>query len=154
MRNFIIAFMLLILLSSIMFVILRPVSTRNTTTEKTEKSHVEKLLTEPSQVQEQKEIEQEKEPEKIITDVFNESIYIPQRKEEYQEKPTPQPFEQINQTQKIEKLTEMNKSDKNYQSISNELMQKYGNNPNAEVSEEDIQNFMIKMLDVVQRQSQ
>ncbi|MBR1680923.1 hypothetical protein IJ707_03935 [bacterium] len=146
--------MLLILLSSIMFVILRPVSTRNTTTEKTEKSHVEKLLTEPSQVQEQKEIEQEKEPEKIITDVFNESIYIPQRKEEYQEKPTPQPFEQINQTQKIEKLTEMNKSDKNYQSISNELMQKYGNNPNAEVSEEDIQNFMIKMLDVVQRQSQ
>ena len=49
MRNFIVAFMLVILLSSIMFVILRPIQPTQVNNDKKEKSNVEKLLTEPSQ---------------------------------------------------------------------------------------------------------
>lgn len=148
MRNFIVAFMVLILLSSIMFVILRPVGTHSEKKVNNEKSHVEKLLTEPAYYdhQENNDIKDEetekkelREPEKIITDMFN----------EYAQESSPANNSETAQTtdkKAVKQIDEKTQYGENYQSITNELMEKYGNNPNAEVSEEDVQKFMIKML--------
>lgn len=150
MRNFIVAFMVLILLSSIMFVILRPVSTHSEKKIKSEKSHVEKLLTEPTSYVQQKnnEISDEetekkeiREPEKIITDMFSEYT----QEENSTNTEVPQAIDE-NDKKALKQITDTAKNDANYQSITNELMEKYGNNPNAEVSDDDVQKFMIKML--------
>lgn len=151
MRNFIVAFMVMILLSSIMFVLLRPINTSSEKKVKTEKSHVEKLLTEPAthNQQENKTFDTEKEeteekrqiqePEKIITDLFKEETQVTN------EIPEPK-TQQNNEKNVVKQITDNAKNNENYQSITNELMEKYGNNPNAEVSEEDVQRYMIKML--------
>ena len=150
MRNFIVAFMVLILLSSIMFVILRPVGTHSEKKVNNEKSHVEKLLTEPTSYVQQKnnEISDEetekkeiREPEKIITDMFSEYT----QEENSTNTEVPQAIDE-NDKKALKQITDTAKNDANYQSITNELMEKYGNNPNAEVSDDDVQKFMIKML--------
>lgn len=150
MRNFIVAFMILILLSSIMFVILRPVSSHSEKNVKSEKSHVEKLLTEPAIYNqkennenfntEEKEIREIREPEKIITDMFKEEV---QENEDI--KTNSQQFDE-NEQKALKQITDNTQSNANYQSVTKELIEKYGNNPNTEVSEEDVQKFMIKML--------
>ena len=159
MRNFIALFMILILFSLIMLLMIKPVTSDKKNKDIKEKSHVEKLLTtqdnrkeiENNDIQ---EMSSEKDTGKIITDVFNETIYIkPQSsKNESQEIDNkPQPFDKNQQTKEIHELTEKTKSDKNFQNISNELMEKYSNNPNAEVSEEDLQHYMIKMIESMQQ---
>ena len=150
MRNFIVAFMILILFSSIMFVMLRPVNNQTEKKKLKEKSHVEKLLTEPAIYNqkennenfntEEKEIREIREPEKIITDMFKEEV---QENEDI--KTNSQQFDE-NEQKALKQITDNTQSNANYQSVTKELIEKYGNNPNAEVSEEDVQKFMIKML--------
>lgn len=150
MRNFIVAFMILILFSSIMFVMLRPVNNQTEKKQLKEKSHVEKLLTEPAIYNqkennenfntEDKEIREIREPEKIITDMFKEEV---QENEDI--KTNSQQFDE-NEQKALKQITDNTQSNANYQSVTKELIEKYGNNPNAEVSEEDVQKFMIKML--------
>ena len=150
MRNFIVAFMILILFSSIMFVMLRPVDNQTEKKQLKEKSHVEKLLTEPAIYNqkennenfntEDKEIREIREPEKIITDMFKEEV---QENEDI--KTNSQQFDE-NEQKALKQITDNTQSNANYQSVTKELIEKYGNNPNAEVSEEDVQKFMIKML--------
>lgn len=150
MRNFIVAFMILILFSSIMFVMLRPVNNQTEKKQLKEKSHVEKLLTEPAIYNqkennenfntEEKEIREIREPEKIITDMFKEEV---QENEDI--KTNSQQFDE-NEQKALKQITDNTQSNANYQSVTKELIEKYGNNPNAEVSEEDVQKFMIKML--------
>lgn len=158
MRNFIVLFMILVLFSLIMLLITKPVTSDIENKDTKEKSHVEKLLTEQSKEEKNKnndiqEMSSENDTGKIITDVFSETIYIkPQsNKNDPQEiDKTPQPFNKNQQMNEIQELTEKTKSDKNFQNISNELIEKYGNNPNAEVSEEDVQHYMIKMIETMQ----
>ncbi len=153
MRNFIVAFMILILFSSIMFVMLRPVNNQTEKKQLKEKSHVEKLLTEPAKYNqkedneifnsEEKEIREIREPEKIITDMFKEEVQFTKEDEDIKTN-----SQQIDKNEKkvIKQFTDSTQSNANYQSVTKELIEKYGNNPNAEVSEEDVQKFMIKML--------
>ena len=156
MRNFIVAFMLVILLSSIMFVILRPIKPAQVNNNPQEKSNVEKLLTEPSQAPQEISASQKKE---IIDEIMqklqkNEEIeqYKPQNIQPAEEK-------------KQEKITQ-NEYKNNSQKHSNrgassndplvilheELAKKYNNNPNAEISQEDMQKILIQMLEGIQSQ--
>ncbi len=146
MRNFIVAFMVLILLSSIMFVMLRPVNNHTEKKQLKEKSHVEKLLTEQVPNEPEKNTENT-EPEKIITEVFDENIYIPSKTKDYTK---PQPFAEKNT--ELNQINETEKNNTNYQSITNELMEKYDNNPDAIVTEEDLQKLMIKILQTATQQ--
>lgn len=158
MRNFIVAFMLVILLSSIMFVILKPVQPAPINTDKKEKTNVEKLLTEPSESSQKTYNEMSSEQKKeVIDDILQQfepnnkpEPQIPQKTDKF-EIPQPTTLTQNNPPQQKIELPPApeNSSIKN---IQDELTKKYGNDPNAEVSQEDLQKILIKMLESTQKQ--
>ncbi|MBR2526772.1 hypothetical protein IKE67_09935 [bacterium] len=158
MRNFIVAFMLVILLSSIMFVILRPIQPAQINQSKKEKSNVEKLLTEPAKNTEEPYSEMSSEEKKeVIDDILQQ--FEPNNNPELQIKEKHNEIE-ISQTQNAtENKQETTKNDvapardnNSFKDIQDELNKKYGNDPNAEVSQEDLQKILIKMLESTQKQ--
>lgn len=155
MRNFIVLFMLFILISSIMFVIIRPVSIKETKNDNTEKTRVEKLISGSKERVDDSVLYEEH--HKNMTNVFDEVADVDFKKKtkasgsKVESKQKVQPF--IEETRESENNKNQSfEPNKNFQDVSRELSEKYGNNPDAEVSEEDINNFMIKMLKTVQNQ--
>ncbi|MBR1942743.1 hypothetical protein IJ843_03290 [bacterium] len=139
MRNFIVAFMLLVLLSSIMFVIFRPVQINEVKQKSGEKSHVEELLTgtkKEKYIEEDSPADDNAKTEEISdkTDDFTEYPFQnePPTEKERNEKPV---------------INDYINSNSSLHDITKELSEKYANNPNAEVSAEDMEKFMLKILE-------
>jgi len=139
MRNFIVAFMLLVLLSSIMFVILRPIQINEVKQKSDEKSHVEELLTgtkKEKYIEKDSSADDNANIEEISdnTDNFTEYTFQnePPTEKERNEKPV---------------INDYVNSNSSLQDITKELSEKYDNNPNAEVSVEDMEKFMLRILE-------
>lgn len=148
MRNFIVAFMVLILLSSIMLVILRPIPQSEQKAPSKEKSHVEELLTgsdnKLNNQEDEKNINIEEKKQSIDELTFDKNNFNENMNNNYI------PPQNISNTPSEEKKTETENYkviNNNLQDITKELSEKYGNNPNAEVSPEDIEFFMLKLLE-------
>lgn len=160
MRNFIVSFMLVILLSSLMFVILKPMHPAQIDNKSHEKSNVEKLLTEPSDKQANTYQEMSANQKKEIIDELLKQFE--EKEKENSNTQTLPPPEEIPRTQKIN-LSQNNQSapkneinsDLGNNSIKNmqeELSKRYNNDPNAEISDEDVQNLLMQMLESIQKQ--
>ena len=157
MRNFIVAFMLVILLSSIMFVILKPMQSTKINIQNKEKTNVEKLLTEPttqtsSNPQEMTAKEKKETIEQILENFNNSNDNKLPVKEIKEEQPKNKQNITDNKQQISEKEINKTEVNNNYKNIQEELSRKYGNDPNAEISQEDFQNFMLKIIEASQQQ--
>lgn len=129
MRNFTVTLMLLVLFLSLTFAIFQPTPTvKQAQPIKKEKSHIEKLLTEPAL---KKEIIEE-------TETFVKKTEEPKKIEPKETEPIVQEEEK-----RVEEQTE--RAQDNYQMID-ELMKKYNNDPNAEISTEDFNKYVNQML--------
>lgn len=161
MRNFIVAFMLVILLSSIMFVILRPIQPTQVNNDKKEKSNVEKLLTEPSQTPQNSYHEMSSADKKEIIDEILQRFQKDKNEEKVQvEQKNIQQAQEVKPENNSKKETTSNNnqqqnpqeinlpmiSNEQYKNLQKELIKKYGNNPNAEIPSEDVQAIFFKML--------
>ena len=150
MRNFTVMFMILILFLSIFFAIFKPpLKNSEFTDTQNEKTYVEKLLTEPktTEIEQQTEIESQKRFENVEKSNIHEN-------NDYLKKISQTKVENINsQTENFntsnENLTPIKEESSNtrYEQISKELSEKYNNNPNAEISEEDLKYFLQKLID-------
>lgn len=140
MRNFTVTLMLLVLFLSITFAIFQPTPTvKQVQPVKKEKSHIEKLLTEPALKKEIIEetatfVEKTEEPKRIEPKV-TEQIVQEEVKEANPEK--------LEEEKIVEEQTK--RAQDNYQMID-ELMKKYNNDPNAEISTEDFNKYVNQML--------
>ncbi len=147
MRNFTVAFMILILFLSITFAIFKPMpaqeKTKNSDTE--EKSYVEKLVTEPDATLNADNKRVPTYSNEIQSNILERDL-IPIIKEQTtpQEEIQPQIKQKISNTDKIELPQKINGG---YENISQELSNKYHNDPNAVVSDEDFNYYMQKLLD-------
>jgi len=161
MRNFIVAFMLVILLSSIMFVILRPIQPTQVNNDKKEKSNVEKLLTEPSQTPQNSYHEMSSADKKEIIDEIlqrfqkdkdEEKVQVEQKNIQQAQEVKPEnnskkeTTSNNNQQQNPQEINLPMISNEQYKNLQEELIKKYGNNPNAEIPPEDVQAIFFKML--------
>lgn len=150
MRNFTIAFMILILFLSITFAIFKPMPAQNNAqnNEYKEKTYVEKLVTEPNATHDNREYSQtnfdsslathENTPQKINTEYNQNENILPQNEVE-------KPKNIIKEDIKLPR------PNRNYENISKELSEKYNNNPNAEVSDEDFKYFLQKTIEQSQK---
>ena len=140
MRNFTVTLMLLVLFLSLTFAIFQPTPTvKQAQPVKKEKSHIEKLLTEPTL---KKEIIEE-------TETFVKKTEEPEKIEPKETEPIVQEEvkeaepEKLEEEKRVEEQTE--RAQDNYQMID-ELMKKYNNDPNAEISAEDFNKYVNQML--------
>lgn len=159
MRSFIVSFMLIILFSSIMFVILKPIQPAQINNKVREKSNVEKLLTEPAPTPAPQDMTA-KEKKDTIDDILkqfetdsNKRIPPELETKDTQEKMQSSKAnpDESNRIEPQKQAFNINTNNK-FQDLQGELTKKYGNNPDAEVSQEDIQEVFIKLLDSTQIQ--
>ena len=147
MRNFTVAVMILILFLSITFAIFKPMPAqekpKNTDIE--EKTYVEKLVTEPNAT-----INTNK--EQVFT--YSNEIQNNTKKIEFQHVKKEQASSDENVQQKVrQKTSDTDKieipqnTNRNFENISQELANKYHNDPKAVVSDEDFNYFMQKMIE-------
>lgn len=163
MRSFIVAFMVLILISSIILVFVFPVHKTETHAKKAEKTYVEKLLTGTLQEM-QKENTEGADSLSVNndkkTDVYSEYFYVPSESfnngnSNGKELSNKADFSQNSSLDKntsdvLRHAADYANSNESYRRVSKELSEKYGNNPNAQVSEEDMVKYTVKMLQSVQ----
>lgn len=169
MRNFITTFLLLILFISIFSAIFAPKNTKKSLEEESNnKSRVEKLLTEPNQsfkVEDEQKVEAETQqkpiekvpeikvlnknnlPDKTIDNTAQtkdaEKISIPKNSKELSDE-----ILDRNQITKNEIPRTNNKTvNKTYEQSVQDLITKYNNNPNANVSEEDLKQILQKTFE-------
>lgn len=155
--------MVLILISSIILIFVFPVHKAETHAQKTEKTHVEKLLTGNSQeVQKENTGETDNLPLKNDkkTDVYSEYFYVPSESlnngnlngKNLSDKTdfTKNSSLDKNTSDVLKHAVDDVNSNESYRRVSKELSEKYGNNPNAQVSEEDMVKYTVKMLQSVQ----
>lgn len=147
MRNFTIAFMILILFLSITFAIFKPMPAQNNiqSEEYKEKTYVEKLVTEPNATHnENREFYQTNfEKTSTINTNIQQEINTENKKNEN--------ILPRNETEKpksiIKEDIRLPKTNRSYENISKELSDKYNNDPNAVVSEEDFNYFIQKTIE-------
>lgn len=157
MRNFTIAFMILILFLSITFAIFKPMPAQNNAKndEFKEKTYVEKLVTEPNATHNenrefyQTNFEKTSNYNEISSQEMNREIS--KNENTLQKKETIQPLPQdetINsKIEKRKRMQQQRANRRNYENISKELSDKYNNDPNAVVSEEDFNYFIKKTIE-------
>lgn len=179
MRIFMVGFLIFILGSSLALLIFKPMFNKNNAENiQDENSRVEKLITGKNDIAQKttnhEEIKSNFKPFEDELDLKPNKYIPPERPnhEEYMVKHdntnpskkvivnenihyesikniTPEQ-NQINEKAIKEFENQMN-SNQNLKSVTNELKEKYNNNPNAEVSNDDINYFMIKLLDSMQK---
>lgn len=159
MRNFTIAFMILILFLSITFAIFKPMPAQNNAQndEFKEKTYVEKLITEPNATHNenrefyQTNFEKTSNYNEISSQEINREISQNennlQKNEFLQPKNLPQSEAINSKTEKRERMQQQRANRRNYENISKELSDKYNNDPNAVVSEEDFNYFIKKTIE-------
>ena len=150
-RKMIIIFMLFIVSFSVLLAILKPKST-NTTASKEENTHLEKMLYNKKSTSDTQKSTQNVD---FTTDNhFEKELKIEQKKVE--ETP-PIDDVQINNIKRESNhakrpTLDTPKEIKSYTTIQKELSEKYNNDPNAEVSEEDILKYMNKVIESLPQQ--
>lgn len=176
MRSFMVGFLIFILASCLTLLIFKPMFIKdNKNEDSVEKSRVEELLSgeknNTSEENHAKEITSDFKPFEDEIDFEHHDFIPPERPnhDEYANKQNNSSYpENLNlpdhlKAEDIDKLTSKNQNmidEKTYKefenkindnpklkAVTNELKEKYKNNPNAEVSNEDINYFMLKMLE-------
>lgn len=153
MRNFTIAFMILILFLSITFAIFKPMPAQNTNKneELKEKSYVEKLISDPNATHNENNNIRQTDFDRISTD---KEITPQEIKTELKQNENVLPQNNLEKTQNITKEDiKLPKTNRSYDNISKELSAKYNNNPEAEVSDEDFKYFLQKTIEQSQKEN-
>ncbi len=156
MRNFTVLLLLLVLFYSVFLLITKPLH-QNKIPEKREKTHVEKLLTESSKIPQDTEVfGTENQELDLPAEEYSKKSEFSKSEEKQNETEIPVHHEDSadnkNKNENYVSIPQNTKQNNAYKSVTQELYEKYGNNPNAEVSQEDLQKYMIKMIDAIQKQ--